>query len=82
MIFIQKKSLTSKYSPSLQKSLQPLFIIFATEPWCFWLKAVQPSLEAVLKAIKAFVSSTGPGSPELKKLDSLQFNLQAGFDLI
>ena len=81
-IFIQKKSLTPKYSPSLPNSLQLLFIIFATEPWYFWLKAIPPSFEAVLKVIQAFMSSIRSGIQELKKLGGLQFNLQAGFGLI
>ena len=81
IVFIQKESLTSKNSPSLQNSLQPFFIIFATDPWYFWLKAVPPSLEAVLKANKALMSSLRSGIPKLKKLDSLQFNLQVEFDL-
>ena len=68
IVFIQKESLTSKNSPSLQNSLQPFFIIFATDPWYFWLKAVPPSLEAVLKAIQAFMSSIRSGIPTLKKI--------------
>jgi len=82
IIFIQKESLTSKKSPSLQNSLQHIFVIFATNPWFFWLKAVPPSLEAVLKAIQAFMSSIRSGISKLKKLDSLQLSLQAYFDLI
>ena len=78
----EKKSLTSKHSPSLQISLQPLFIIFATEPWYFWLKAVPPRLEAVLKAIRAFMSSIRSGILDFKKMDSLQLNIHAEFDLI
>ena len=82
IVFIQKESLTSKKSPSLQNSLQHIFVIFATNPWFFWLKAVPPSLEAVLKAIQAFESSVRSRIPKLKKLDSLKFNVQAEFDLI
>ena len=82
IVFIQKESLTSKNSPSLQNSLQPFFIIFATDPWYFWLKAVPSSLEAVLKAIQAFMIGIRSVVPKLKKFNSLQFNLQAEYDLI
>ena len=71
-----------KYHSSLQNSLKPLFTIFATWPHHFWLNSVPCSLEAVLRANKAFMDIKSSVFPNLKSLDSPKFSLLAACDLI
>ena len=73
--------MTIKYHSSLQNSLKPIFIIFATWPHHFWLKAVPCSLEAVLRVKKDFMDIKLSVFSNLKSLDSPKFSLLAACDL-
>ena len=83
IIFIQEKYVWPLNIPLASKTASSPFLSFLLLTLGnSGSRLYQPARRLCLMLSKLYEYSIRSGIPQLKKLDSLQFNLQAGFDLI